>query len=77
VQCFHISKSPTRFGVPSRNACDFLPTANRDVDVERVQFDYPRGPTSLLGRQSGRAAATKWIEDDAVPPAAVADQIGD
>jgi hypothetical protein len=72
-----IGKDQTRPGVPSRKACDFLPTANRNVDIERVQFDCPRDSACPLGRQDGRATAAKWIEDDAVPAAAVANQIGE
>jgi len=61
--------------VPSRYAGDFLPTANGDVDIERIKFDYPRDSACSLGRQDGCAGASEWIEDDPIAATAVADQI--
>ena len=59
------------------NAADPLPTADRDIHIDWVQLDYPGDAARTLGRQDRRAAAAEWVEDDAVTPAAIADQIGD
>ena len=49
-------------GVPSRNACDLLPTANGNIDVEGIKFDDTRDSASPLGRKNGGSAAAKRIE---------------
>ena len=72
-----IGKDEARLGVPRWCPGDFLPTAKGDIDIEWIQFDPPRDSAGPLGRQDGRATAAKWIEDDAVPAAAVANQIGE
>ena len=48
---------------------------NGDIDVQRVQFDEARDSAGAFGRKDGGAAAPKRIENDAVSPATVTDQI--
>ena len=59
------------------NAGGLLPAADRDVDIERVELDHPSDPARTLGCQNCRAAAAERIEDDAVAPATVTNQVGD
>jgi hypothetical protein len=67
----------TLFGMASRNSCYVQPTANGDVDIEWVKFDNAREPAGAFGCQDRCAAATKRIEDEPVPAAAVTNQIRD
>jgi len=75
--CGGLGKGQPEFGMPRGNVGGLFPPTDRDVDIERVQLDYPSDTASALGRQDRRAAAAERIEDDAVAPAAVTDQIGD
>src|SRR5205085_191852 len=55
----------------------FLPAPDCEIDIELVELDHPGDASGALGGQQRRAAAAERVEDDPVPPAAVADQIGD
>src|SRR5688572_5174280 len=54
-----------------------LPTANRRIDVVRVQLDSRRSPSGALGRKDGRAGTGEWVEHEAAPLGTVADRISD
>ena len=72
-----VGEAQTRLEVAHMSACDPLPATDRDVDIERIEFDESSNPSSPLGREDRRAAAAEGIEDDAVPTAAISDQVGD
>src|SRR5215469_5560001 len=63
--------------MPGRNPGDLLPSADGEINVERVELDHPRDASGALGGQDCRAAAAERIEDDAVAPTTVSDQISD
>jgi len=75
--CGGFAERQTKLGVSGRDAGGLLPPADRDIDIERVQFDDPGDAAGTLCRQDGCAAAAKRVEDDAIASAAVADQVGD
>src|SRR5205807_8978122 len=54
-----------------------LPAKYGDSDVERIELDQSCDPAGPFGSQNGGAAATEGIQDDAVAPAAVANEVGD
>src|SRR5262245_26812390 len=59
------------------NARFRLPAADRQVHIERVHLEHASDPASLLCGENRRAGAAEWVENDAIAPAAVADQIAD
>src|SRR6516165_662843 len=63
--------------MPGLYARDLLPTANGDVDVERIKFDEAGDPASAFSRQNCRPASPKRVENEPIPAAAVADKIRD
>ena len=54
-----------------------MPPTNGEIDVQGIKFDDARNSTSPLGRKDSGSRAAKRVENDAIPAAAVADQICD
>jgi len=63
--------------MPGRNPGDLLPSADGEINVERVELDHPSDASGALGGEDCRTAAAERIEDDPVAPTAVSDQICD
>src|SRR5262249_4516502 len=60
----------------SRDIREFLPAADSDVDVQRIQLNDPSDPAGALGAQHGGAAAAERVQYEPVPATTVANQIG-
>ena len=56
---------------------DFLPTANRDINIKWVELDHPRDTASPFSGQDGCATTSERIKDQPISSAAVADQVCD
>jgi hypothetical protein len=72
-----VCKRQSSLDVPGLYAGHSLPTTNGDIDVERIEFDDPSNSPGPLCREDRRAAAAEGVEDDAVSPAAISDQVGE
>src|SRR5262245_31255466 len=72
----HLLEARPRCCMSRRDPEDPFPSADGHVDVKRVEFDQPRDSAGALRGENSRAAATEWIENDAVALAAVANEIG-
>jgi len=71
---FDFAKGQPCRGMPDLHARGLFPTANGDVDIERVKLDDAGNPAGPLGREDCRSAAAEGVQNDAVPAAAVAGQ---
>jgi hypothetical protein len=54
-----------------------FPTANGDIDVERIKFDDAGDPARTFSGQNCRPASPKRVKNEPLPATAVADQICD
>src|SRR5262249_54982142 len=60
-----------------RNPRNRLPTADRHIDIKRVELDDAGDPTGALRGEKRCATAAEWIEDDPVTPTAISAEISD
>src|SRR5215468_10544868 len=54
-----------------------FPTADSDIDIERVELHHSCASAGAFGCKDGRSATAKWIKDDPVSATAIANEIGD
>ena len=54
-----------------------LPSANRGIDIKRIEFHPATDPADTLGSQQRRAAAEKGVEDEIAAGRTIEDCVGD
>ena len=64
-------------GVDGAVPGEMLPTANRGIDIKRIEFHSATDAADALGCQQRRAAAEKGVEDEIAAGRTIEDRIGD
>src|SRR4051812_45142349 len=64
-------------GVDGAVSGEALPSADRGIDIERIELDPATGPADAFGGQQRRAAAHKGVEDEVAARRAIEDRVRD